>query len=283
MLRKPQVAGSFYEGEEESLRRQIKECFLHPLGPGKLPLEKPSLKERKTLGLISPHAGYMYSGPVASHGFWLLSTEPPPKSVVILGPNHRGFGSPIALFSRGEWETPLGKVKIDEKICDKILSLPSLIREDEKAHLREHSLEVQVPFLQYLWGEKLRIVPLCMTYQDRRTSIEIGELLGDVLQGEDVLLLASTDLTHYQPKETTERKDRKVLEAIESLKPEEIEKRVKKYDISMCGPGPVMATLKASLLLGVKRAELLKYSTSGEVTGEEGFVVGYASLALKTG
>jgi len=280
MVRRPAVAGTFYEGTKKALLKQIEDCYSHPVGPGKLPTIS-SKKEGKIIGLVSPHAGYLYSGPVAAWGFYQVVREEIPEVVVILGPNHRGFGAGVAIAGKGRWQTPLGESQIEEELAEKIIELSPLIREDEKAHQREHSLEVQLPFLQYSYGERFKIVPICMMQQDQSTSQKVGETLSEVLKGKNSLIIASTDFTHYQPKETAKRQDKKALEAILSLSPKDLTRAVSRYRISMCGPGAVMTMLTATTLLGAKKATLLKYATSGDITGDYEAVVGYASVIIE--
>ncbi len=280
MVRTPAVAGTFYEGTKKALLKQIEDCYTHPLGPGKLPTLS-SKKEGKIMGLVSPHAGYLYSGPVAAWGFYQIVRKEIPEVVVILGPNHRGFGAGVAIAGKGRWQTPLGESQIEQQLAGKIMGLSPFIREDEKAHQREHSLEVQLPFLQYSYGERFKIVPICMMQQDQSTSQKVGETLSEVLKGKNSLIIASTDFTHYQPKETAERQDKKALEAILSLSPKGLTRAVSRYRISMCGSGPVMAMLTATTLLGAKKATLLKYATSGDITGDYEAVVGYASVIIE--
>ena len=279
-IREPAVAGTFYEGTKEALRQQIEDCYTHSLGPGRVP--GLALKgEGRILGLVSPHAGYVYSGPVAARGFYETVTKELPEVVVILGPNHRGFGAAVAIAEKDTWKTPLGETRIDKELAEEIVGLSSLIQADEKAHEREHSLEVQLPFLQYSYKESFKILPICMMEQDEATSREIGEVLSKVLKEKNSLIIASTDFTHYQPKEIAERQDKKALEAILSLDPKNLNKAVSRYRISMCGPGPVMAMLVATSLLGAKKARLLKYATSGDITGDYEAVVGYASVVVE--
>ncbi|MBE0478610.1 AmmeMemoRadiSam system protein B [Candidatus Aerophobetes bacterium] len=281
MLRKPAVAGTFYAGSRNSLKEQIEECFLHPVGPGKIPVVS---KEGggKIIGLISPHAGYIYSGPVAAWGFVRVLQEERPETVIILGPNHRGFGEPVAIMSQGEWETPLGKVSIDEEIARELMQTCSLIQEDEIAHKREHSLEVQVPFLQYGFNGEFKIVPLCLADQTFTTCVSLGEAISRVLKDKsNTLLIASTDLTHYQPQRIAEREDKKILDAILSGSPEELENVLSSGDFSMCGYGPVIALLEASSKSGQFRINLLKYATSGDITADYSAVVGYACLSIE--
>ena len=280
MVRRPAVAGTFYEGTKKALLKQIEDCYTHSLGPGKLPVIS-SKKEGKIMGLVSPHAGYLYSGPVAAWGFYQIVREEIPEVVVILGPNHRGFGAGVAIAGKGRWQTPLGESQVEEELAEKIMELSPLIREDEKAHQREHSLEVQLPFLQYSYGERCKIVPICMMQQDQSTSQKVGETLSEVLKGKNSLIIASTDFTHYQPKDIAQRQDKKALEAILSLSPKDLTRAVSRYRISMCGPGPVMAMLTATSLLGAKKATLSKYATSGDITGDYEAVVGYASVIIE--
>ncbi len=279
-IREPAVAGTFYEGTNQALRQQIKDCYTHSLGPGNIP-KLTSKREGKILGLVSPHAGYVYSGPVAARGFYEAVTEELPEVVVILGPNHRGFGASVAMEEKDIWKTPLGETRIDKELAEKVVGLSPLIQFDEKAHQREHSLEVQLPFLQYSYGESFKLVPICMMEQDEATSRQVGEVLSEVLKGKNSLIIASTDFTHYQPKKIAESQDKKALEAILSLDPKSLNKAVSRYRISMCGSGPVMAMLVATSLLGAKKARLLKYATSGDITGDYGAVVGYASVVVE--
>ncbi|MEA1964596.1 MAG: AmmeMemoRadiSam system protein B [Candidatus Aerophobetes bacterium] len=279
-IRKPVVAGSFYEGAEERLKKQIEDCYLHRLGPGEIP-KVSSRKEGKTLGLICPHAGYLYSGPVATRGFHQIIREKTPDIVVIMGPNHYGSGAEVAITEKEEWGTPLGISKVDNDLSREIVNTCPFIQFDEKAHQREHSVEVQLPFLQYSYKENFKIIPICIMKQDYNTSRRIGETLSRVLKDKNSLIIASSDFTHYQPQEIAERQDKMAIEAILSLNPEKLEEVVLKEEISMCGPGPIMAMLVVTSLLGAKRARLLKYATSGEITGDYGAVVGYASLAIE--
>jgi len=254
MIRKPAVAGTFYPGNKESLREEIEECFLHPLGPGRIPSIAEKSKD-KIFAIISPHAGYVYSGPVAAWGFACLMENENPETIIILGPNHRGFGRSVAIMTEGEWETPLGKVPIDEDLAKDILQASPLIEEDEKAHQREHSLEVQLPFLQYGYKDNFKI--------------------------DGIALVASTDLTHYQPRKIAERDDKNIIEAILTCNPESLRRVLSSGDYSMCGYGPVFALMQVALSFGSVKARLLKYATSGDITGDYSAVVGYASLSLE--
>jgi len=282
MFRKAAVAGTFYAGDRDSLVKQIEECFKHSLGPGKVPAAAEK-GQGKILGLISPHAGYVYSGPVAAWGFSRVIEQEKPETVIILGPNHRGFASPVAIMTRGEWETPLGKIQIDSKLAEKLLeALPSLIQDDAKAHQREHSLEMQLPFLQYGYGSEFKIVPLCLADQSFTTSAFLGKAIFKLMEeSSNVLLVASTDLTHYQPQRIAEKEDEEILDAIVSGNPQNLDRLLSSHDLSMCGPGPVMVVMEAISSPGVGRVKLLKYATSGDITGDYSAVVGYASLIFE--
>jgi len=274
-VRRPCVAGAFYPADPERLRQTIESCFTHRLGPGGLP--KPASVERRIVSVVCPHAGYMYSGPVAAHSYYHLAAEARPESVVVIGPNHTGLGSPVAMMNRGAWETPLGEVEIDGGLADAIFEASGLIDIDGMAHLREHSIEVQLPFLQYIYGSDLRFVPICMGFQDLETSREVGRAVARAVGEADAVIVASTDLTHQEPQASANRKDQMVIESILSLDEAALQERVRANGITMCGYGPVSAALVASKMIGAAGAELLAYHTSGDVTGDYSAVVGYAA------
>jgi AmmeMemoRadiSam system protein B len=184
--RRPFVSGQFYERDVEALKLQIKSCFLNSLGPRELPKNSfhndnssgdGNSSSRKVVGLLCPHAGYIYSGMVAASGFFELAQDGVPKTVVILGPNHSGYGSGLSLMREGLWQTPLGSIQVDTELADKLLSKLDLLDVDETAHRFEHSIEVQLPFLQYLYGDMFKIVPLCFLMQDYTSAIEVGNAL----------------------------------------------------------------------------------------------------------
>ncbi|MCD6242901.1 AmmeMemoRadiSam system protein B [Candidatus Bathyarchaeota archaeon] len=278
-IRRPSQAGMFYAGTAESLKKQIEECFLHKLGPGKIPKVAKS-GPRKVVGLICPHAGYVYSGPVAAHSYYRLARDGIPEVFVILGPNHMGYGSAIALMNEGIWRTPLGDIEIDYQTASKILRASEVIDIDDTAHRFEHSIEVQLPFLQYLYGSEFKFVPIAFLMQDLESSREVGRALAKALEGKNAVIIASTDMTHYEPHEQAVRKDKLALTAVEKLNEEEFYSIIESYNISACGYGPVAALITAAKLLGVKKAEILCYKTSGDVTGDYSSVVGYASACF---
>ena len=277
-MRKPVVAGSFYAGSQAGLRRQIEDCFKHTLGPGALP-DVPKAGERHILGLVSPHAGYQYSGPVASHGFLQIASEPEPQTVIVLGPNHSGMGSAVALSNEDRWQTPLGDVELDIEAGESIISASRWAEWDDLAHSREHSIEVQLPFLQYIYQNGFRVVPIAMLRQNSEVSQDLGSAIATALKDRDGIVIASSDFSHYEMRASASKKDHLAIEAILALDPRRLEKVVDSYDISMCGPGPVMTMLTACKQLGANKAHLLRYATSGDITGDSR-VVGYASVTV---
>jgi AmmeMemoRadiSam system protein B len=276
-VRRPCVAGAFYPADQGRLRHTIEDCFRHELGPGKLPERKSS--ERHILSVVCPHAGYVYSGPAAAHSYFHLASEAKPDSVVVLGPNHTGLGGPVSMGGTGAWETPLGRVAIDEELAKAIFESSDIIDIDELAHVREHSIEVQLPFLQYVYGD-FRFVPICMGFQDLETSKEVGRSIAKVIAGRNALIIASTDLSHMEPQSSANVKDRGVIERILSLDEAALQEWVRSKRVSMCGYGPVSAAIVASKLLGAEKAEFLTYNTSGDVTGDLSAVVGYAAIKI---
>ena len=281
-IRMPVAAGQFYEGTEQGLKSQIEECFTHKIGAGKLHEVNPE-GERKILGLISPHAGYIYSGPVASHGFYRLAQDGIPANVIILGPNHQGMGKMIAISTQDSWQTPLGNIKINKDLANKIIAGCDFIDFDEKAHIYEHSLEVQVPFLQYLYKDKFKIVPICMMDQSLESATGVGKAITKAITNEDVVIIASTDFTHYESGESAKRKDKLALDHILKIDSEGLLETIEESEISMCGPGPVSVLLTVAKELGTKETILLKYANSGDVSGDYGAVVGYASVITEKG
>jgi MEMO1 family protein len=274
-VRKPAVAGTFYAATREGVLDQIEWSYRHKLGPGEMP-EVDASGPRNIIGLVAPHAGYMASGPVAAHAYHALARDGVIDTAVIVGPNHTGYGSAISVWSTGAWTTPLGNARVDEQLARQLIG--GVVRSDESAHIYEHSVEVQVPWLQHLYGDKIAIVPVAVLAQDGDTARELGEALSR-LQG-NIVLIASTDFTHYEPQDSAARKDSDVIEAIRNLDSTDMYRRLGEQDSSMCGYGPVAAVVHAAQLRGATRTELLKYATSGDVIGDFSRVVGYASIAL---
>jgi len=279
-VRYPSQAGAFYAGSEVALRSQIEDCFRHEYGPGEIPkVEEEAPK--KIVGIIVPHAGYMYSGHVAAHSYLAMGSDGTPETVLILGPNHTGLGSGVSIMSDGVWRTPLGDVAIDSELAVRIWRSSGMVDLDESAHRYEHSIEIQLPFLQYLYGDSVKFIPICFMMHDLETCREVGRTIASEGRGKSIAVVASTDLTHYESQKTAEYKDSKVIEAILELNEEELDDVVVSNHISMCGRGPVIAALVAAKSLGCKTARLLSYRTSGEISGDREAVVGYAALSLE--
>ena len=278
-IRHPSQAGAFYAGTAQSLKAQIEGCFTHRFGPGKLPkVVEDGL--RNVVGLICPHAGYMYSGPVAAHAYYSLAVDGKPDVVVIFGPNHTGRGSALALMNEGVWRTPLGDVEIDTLTAKQIVDESRIVDVDDSAHTFEHSIEVQLPFLQYLYGSTFKFVPICFLMQDLESSREVGRAVAKALSGKNSLIIASTDMTHYEPHEQAQRKDKMAIDAVAKMDEELYYSTVESQNISTCGYGPTVAVITAAKLLGAKRAQLLCYKTSGDMISDFSSVVGYASMSF---
>lgn len=278
-IRRPTQAGAFYEGNVESLTTQIKECFLSELGPGKVPEVKDG--SRKIVGLICPHAGYMFSGPIAAHAYYSLALDGKPDIVAIFGPNHTGYGSPLAVVNEGFWRTPLGDVEVDGETANQIVREARIVDVDEDAHRYEHSIEVQLPFLQFLYGSSFKIVPICFLIQDLTSTSEVGEAVAKVLTGKNAVIIASSDMTHYEPQKTAKEKDMAALKAIQEMDAAKFYSIIETKRVSACGYGPIIALIAAAKRLGAKEAKILCYGTSGDVTGDYSSVVGYAAVCCK--
>lgn len=275
-VRRPAVAGAFYDANPDSLRKQITNSFTHRLGPGRLPGE---VKEDGILSIVAPHAGFVYSGASAAHAYLALAEQPAPETIIVIGPNHTGYGTPLSVMREGAWDTPLGRVQIDSELAGKIIENSSIAANDSSAFRREHSLEVQLPFLQFIYP-RFKLVPVCMGYQDLETSRDLGEAIHRSIEGKSVIIVASSDLNHQESKRESNRKDRFVLDAIEAMDEAMLQASVKREQISTCGYGPISATLIASKLGGAKSAEVLSYYTSGDIIGDDRTVVGYASAKI---
>jgi AmmeMemoRadiSam system protein B len=269
-IRPPAVAGAFYEGTPDRLRAQVEACVR---------ANPPVAAKRRFIGAVVPHAGLMYSGHVAA-AFYAVAELP--RRFIILCPNHTGAGHVAAINRAGAWRTPLGDVAIDTPLADALMSRTKLLAEDARAHAREHSLEVQLPFLQQRLGSDVTFVPICLGAHRYDYCEEIGRAIADVVaaEREPVGILASSDLNHYEDQQTTLRKDQLAIDQVVALHPRELWRVVDDYDISMCGFIPTTTMLLAATQLGATRAELLKHATSGDVNGDFGHVVGYAAIVV---
>ena len=275
--RQPAVAGQFYEGERAALVREIEGCYLDRRGPQALPqVDEDGV--RQIIGLVSPHAGYAYSGPCAARGMSALAADGRPDVFVIIGPCH-GRVPVNAIQTRGAWATPLGESPIAEDVASAILKGCSGLSDGAEGFAGEHSLEVQLPFLQHLYGTDLQFVPVMMLDQSLQAAQAVGDAVGAALRACDAVIIASTDMTHFESAEVAERQDRLLIERMEALDPEGLLSEQRRRRITMCGYGAVAAMLYAARRLGASRARMLDYADSGAV-GRRAEVVAYLSLAV---
>ena len=267
MHRRPAVAGRFYPARPQELTRDL-ERYLERTTP-----------PQQAIGCVVPHAGIMYSGHVAGAVYARLK---PASSYIILCPNHTGAGRPLAIMSTGDWETPLGNVPIDSALAEALKRACPALEEDDEAHRFEHSLEVQLPFLQHL-QEDFRFVPIAIGVGRYEPLAELGRALARVVEaaGSRPLLVASSDLNHYEPDAVNRVKDRQAIDQILALDPRGLYDTVHRERISMCGFGPTVAVLTAARELGARQAELVRYATSGDITGDRSAVVGYAGIVIR--
>jgi AmmeMemoRadiSam system protein B len=276
-VRTPAVAGRFYPGRAEELLREVREFT----STGKVPIETGRIA---AIGCIAPHAGYIYSGGVAGA---VYSRVKIPERCVILCPNHTGKGRPLAIMANTTWQTPLGEVAADADMGARLLRRFPALQEDSAAHRAEHAIEVQLPFLQALRTE-LKIIPIAVGTSDFDVLRGLGEALADVIvdghkeeQKERTLIIASSDMNHYEPDATTRFKDHKAIERVLAMDARGLWEVVMNEDISMCGFGPTVVMLTAAKLLGATSATLVKYATSGDVSGDYEAVVGYAGMIVE--
>lgn len=274
MIRKPVVAGQFYENDPQKLTQSIENCFVHKFGPGKKP---PSLESQKIYGIICPHAGYMYSGAPAAHAYHAISSQNIDLAVII-GPNHWGIGSDIATMCDGKWKTPLGMIEIDSDASSHFLDLTENVKDDFFSHTRDHSLEVQIPMLQTIFPEKLKILPIIMKRQGIETAKEIGSAVADIAKTRKLTIIGSSDFTHYEENAFAYEQDKALIEPILKLDVEEFYNILKERKVSACGYGAIASTIIACKTLGATKGILLSYSTSGDITGIKDSVVGYGSI-----
>lgn len=273
--RTPAVAGMFYPGEKNELKKSIKECFLHDFGPGKMP---PSNIKKKIFGVICPHAGYMYSGPIACHSFYAISSDIS-ELFIIIGPNHWGIGSNVATIKDCKWNTPLGNVEVDSEMAEEISYLSEIIDIDYFSHTREHSIEVQVPILQEMYSD-FKILPISMINQNMDVAKDVGLAIAKIAEKKKVMIIGSSDFTHYEQNEFAHKQDMALIEPILKLDVGEFYDVLEERNVSACGYGAIAATMTASKKLGATKGELLKYATSGDVTGDTSSVVGYGAIVF---
>ncbi len=274
-VRGPAVAGAFYPDSKKGVTDQLKELF------SRWGIDMDGLGERERIdcaGVVVPHAGWPYSGYVAAR---TLADVPKKKTVVLMGPNHYGLGPDFSISGDDEWETPLGKVDVDTKLAEGVAA-ESAAELDELAHLREHSIEVQLPLLQTVLDD-FRILPISIKhYAPDERFLGVCQELGSVLaeKAEGALFVASTDFTHYEPQEAAMRKDEAAMGRIEELDGAGLFREIRELGISMCGYAGVAAAMSAGRALGASKAERVAYMTSGDTTGDVSAVVGYGGLRI---
>ena len=223
----------------------------------------------------------MYSGAVAAFSYLELSKYKKPDTVIILGPNHTGLGSEIAVPDKVEgWETPLGTMQIDHEFIDKLIEKYNLVRKNDSSHSREHSIEVQLPFIQYLYDDPPKLVPIALLHQGYDSSMFLGETIGKLIAEENIIVIASSDLTHFESHDTATRKDSLVLDAVAEMDPKKMYEIKYKENVTMCGYGPIAATIEAAKQTGRNKSRILNYATSGDVSGDRSQVVGYGSAVF---
>lgn len=267
MLRKPAVAGQFYTDNSFALKDELKRYL------------KGGSHDRNAAGIMVPHAGYVFSGSIAAEAYKAVNL---PQTVIILGPDHHGLGGQATVFSSGSWLTPLGEVPVAEDLAATLLADCDLLEADEAAHRFEHSLEVQVPFLQML-RDDVRILPIALGHGGLDDWLQLGRQLGLALRKwpERVLLIASSDMNHFKSAAYTERVDRLAIEQMEQYNPAGLYRLVREKNISMCGVIPAVVMLEAAATLGATTCQLLSYAHSGLVNGDMQSVVGYASMIVE--
>lgn len=286
----------FYPGDKETLLRTIEKCYLSPYGPNMRPRVNQS-GSRKVIAGIAPHAGYIYSGPIAAALYNQIAIDGIPETFVLVGPVH-GFGAGVSVMKRGVWRTPLGDVSIDEEFSAALLGNGDIIAEDSSVHEGEHSLEVQLPFLQSLFGERLQIVPIATSLGDPETCAEIGKAIVKTIAetNRDTVTIASTDMTHYginygyapvgmspigKILDWVKDIDAKAIEAIKTLDEKKFLRFVSEKQMTMCGYAPVAVAMVAARESGTSKVELVKYATSYDTQGSRDAIVGYCSMLMR--
>lgn len=266
-IRKPVVSGYFYPETKNALIAELNKYV------------SAQDKKEKIISAICPHAGYIYSGKTAGKVYERINI---PETAIIIGPNHHGYGEPYAVDDSDLWETPLGRVSVNKNLAKEILDKSKYLQTDSVAHRQEHSLEVQLPFLQFI-NPDVEIVPILISsYYNSNPWYEIGYAIALALQQckQQAIIISSSDFTHYEPAHQARQKDMYAIEAIVNLNPDEFLKRVSEYDISICGFAPIVSALAAAKILEAKKAILVDYSNSGEVSGDFQQVVGYAGIII---
>ena len=267
MIRQPAVAGRFYPANPDELLKELQSYV------------QPAEQRTQVIGVVAPHAGYMYSGHVAGAVYSRIQV---PSRNVVLCPNHTGFGTPLSIMRSGAWQTPLGDMQIDQELCENLMAADPYLVDDVEAHRYEHALEVQLPFMQHVAGPSATFAPITVGTAHWQRLEELGSAIGEVLRKIDqtALIIASSDMNHYESDAVTRVKDRKAIDQVLAMDPRGLYDVVRRENISMCGYGPTVAMLVAAKMLGASKAELVKYATSGDVSMDFDHVVGYAGMVV---
>ena len=272
MIRKPVVAGQFYPETKEELEDIIQTCIQHKYGPGNQTQE-----DERIFGIISPHAGYVYSGPTACHSYKAISSKNP-ELVIILGPNHFGVGKDVATMVDTQWETPLGLVDVDSEAAREISRISEYIEIDEFSHSRDHSLEVQIPMLQSILSQKFKILPIILLDQSLEMAKDVGNAVAQIAKSRNTIIIASSDFTHYEENSFAHSQDKALIEPILEMDVEKFYNVLMEKRITACGYGAMASVMIACKNLGAVKGELLSYATSGDVMGDASSVVGYGAI-----
>lgn len=266
MIRYPAVAGKFYKGSQDALLDEVSKFIAK------------GVKKETAMGIVSPHAGFMYSGKVAGAVYSRVNIA---DTLIILGPNHSGIGESNSIMTKGEWIMPNGNIQIDSELAGMILANSANLKEDESSHLQEHSIEVQLPFIQY-FSSDFKIVPITMSLINYSICEDIGDAISKAISSSNIssTVIASTDMTHYESHISASKKDREAIQYITDLDPEGLFRYVTEKKMTMCGAAPTISTLVACRNLKASTAELISYMTSGEVSGDYEYVVGYAGVII---
>jgi AmmeMemoRadiSam system protein B len=275
-VRTPAVAGMFYPKTKQELERTIQNCFLNKYGPGMLP---PLHQERKIFGIICPHAAYQYSGPIAANSYYEISSQKP-DLVILVGPNHWGIGQDIASMKECTWRTPIGDVDVDTEAAIEINKISKFVELDFFAHTRDHCLEVQIPMLQETFQHKFKILPVILADQSINTAMELGKSIARIAKSRKTIVIGSSDFTHYEPNDFAHKQDKALIDTIADLDVNKFYNTLQEKQISACGYGAIASTMVACKELGATKGTLIKYATSGDMSGDKSSVVGYASIVF---
>jgi AmmeMemoRadiSam system protein B len=272
-VRTAAVAGMFYPKEKNQLLQSIEDSISSEFGAGNTEYSE------KIFGAVCPHAGYMYSGPIATHSFSAIARQDF-ELAIILGPNHWGIGCDIATLKDCQWESPLGNVEVDSDSAKRINQISKLVEIDFFSHTREHSIEVQIPMLQYFYKKNFKILPIALNNQEYEFALEVGSAVAKLATKKKSIIIGSSDFTHYEENEYAHSQDKALIEPILEMDVDKFYKVLRDRRVTACGYGAIASTMVACKELGAKKGRLLQYATSGDVTGDKSSVVGYASIVF---